>query len=138
MEDFGPKLVCIKGESNVVADAMRRLDTKEVNWFEEGTRDLHVIARGLADLKKQTNRQLNKKVPDLISLAEYYGVNTLDNEVNALQFKLIQAEQQKDKQLLEKARTSSANYQVKDFLGGRKKHQLICLNYKRAVPTSLQ
>eukprot|EP00957_Ditylum_brightwellii_P111355 8493214-Ditylum_brightwellii.AAC.1 len=76
---------------------MSRLETKELNWFEEGTRDLHTIAKGLADLKKQTIRQLNKKVPDLITLAEYFGADTLDNEVYPLQFKLIQAGQQKDK-----------------------------------------
>ena len=61
IEDFGPKLVYIKGESNVVAE--------ELSWFEKGTRDLHTIAKGLADLKKQINSQLNKKVPDLITLA---------------------------------------------------------------------
>eukprot|EP00957_Ditylum_brightwellii_P052555 3985083-Ditylum_brightwellii.AAC.1 len=66
------------------------------------------------------------------------GVDALDDEVYLLQFKLIQAEQQKDKQLLEKARTSSASYQVKDFLGGRNKYQLICLNDKIVVPKSLQ
>eukprot|EP00957_Ditylum_brightwellii_P123295 9400714-Ditylum_brightwellii.AAC.1 len=117
---------------------MSRLETKEINWFEEGTRDLHAIAKGIADLKKQTNRQLNKKVPDLITLAEYYGVDTLDDEVYLLQLKLIQAEQQKDKQLLETARTSSANYQVKNFLGDGKNHQLICQNDKIVVPKSLQ
>eukprot|EP00957_Ditylum_brightwellii_P002278 175124-Ditylum_brightwellii.AAC.1 len=56
MEDFGPKFVYIKGESNVVADAMSRLETRELNWLEEGTRNLYAIAKGLADLKKQTNR----------------------------------------------------------------------------------
>eukprot|EP00957_Ditylum_brightwellii_P151493 11536748-Ditylum_brightwellii.AAC.1 len=101
---------------------MSRLETKELNWLEEETRDLHVIAKGLADLKKQTNRQLNKKVPDLITSAENCGVDTLDDEVYPLQFKLVQAEQQKDKQLLEKTRTSSANYKVKDLLVGRKKY----------------
>eukprot|EP00957_Ditylum_brightwellii_P157891 12018379-Ditylum_brightwellii.AAC.1 len=65
IEDFGPKLVYIKGGSIAVADAMSRLESKELNWFEEGTRGLHVIAKGLADLKKQTNRQLSKKAPDL-------------------------------------------------------------------------
>eukprot|EP00957_Ditylum_brightwellii_P154402 11749408-Ditylum_brightwellii.AAC.1 len=79
IEDFGPKLVYVKGESNVGADAMSRLETKELNLFEERTRDLHAIAKGLADLKKRSNRQLNKKVPDLITLAEYYGSDTLDN-----------------------------------------------------------
>eukprot|EP00957_Ditylum_brightwellii_P079929 6079218-Ditylum_brightwellii.AAC.1 len=82
--------------------------------------------------------QLNKKVPDLIILAEYCGVDTVDDEVYPLQFKLIQTEQQKVKQLLEKAKTSSANYKTKDFLGGRKKCQLISLNDKIVVPKSLQ
>eukprot|EP00957_Ditylum_brightwellii_P032899 2494229-Ditylum_brightwellii.AAC.1 len=111
LEDFGPKLVYIKGESNVVADAMGRLEAQELNWFEKGTRELYTIDKGLVDLKKQANRQLNKKVPDLITLAKYYGIDTLDDEVYPLQFKLTQAEQQKVKQLLEKARSSSANYQ---------------------------
>eukprot|EP00957_Ditylum_brightwellii_P193123 14704214-Ditylum_brightwellii.AAC.1 len=96
---------------------MSRLETKELNLFEEGTGDLHGTAKGFADLKKQTNRELNRKVPDLITLAEYSGVGTLYDEVYPLQFKIILAEQQKDKKLLEKARTSSVNYQVKDFLG---------------------
>eukprot|EP00957_Ditylum_brightwellii_P031592 2395602-Ditylum_brightwellii.AAC.1 len=109
---------------------MSRLETKDINWLEEGTRDLHAIVKGLADLKKQTNRHLNKKVPNLITLAEYYEVGTLDDEVHPLQLKLIQAEQQKDKLLVEKARVSSTNSQVKQFLGDRKKHQLICLNDK--------
>eukprot|EP00957_Ditylum_brightwellii_P142444 10852418-Ditylum_brightwellii.AAC.1 len=60
---------------------MRRLETKDSNWFKEGTRDLHTITKGLADLKKQTYRQLIKKVPGLITLAEYYGADTLDDDV---------------------------------------------------------
>eukprot|EP00957_Ditylum_brightwellii_P201414 15325528-Ditylum_brightwellii.AAC.1 len=90
---------------------MSRIETKELNWFEEGINNLHSIVNGLAELKKQTNIQLNKKVPNLITLAEYYGMDTSDDKVYPLQFKLIQAKQQKEKQLLEKARTSAANYQ---------------------------
>eukprot|EP00957_Ditylum_brightwellii_P057809 4383764-Ditylum_brightwellii.AAC.1 len=112
---------------------MSRLETKEVNWFEEGTRALHDIAKGLSDLKKQTNMHLNKKVTELITLVEYNVVDTLDDEVYLLQFKLIQAEQQQDKYLLEKARISSTNYKDKGF----KKQQLICLNDKVVVPKSL-
>eukprot|EP00957_Ditylum_brightwellii_P098005 7464508-Ditylum_brightwellii.AAC.1 len=99
---------------------MSRLEAKELYWLEEETRYLHAIAKGLADLKKQTNGELNKKVPDLITLAENYWMEALDDEVYPLQFKLIQAEQQKDKQLLEKSRTSSVNYKVKDFLGAER------------------
>eukprot|EP00957_Ditylum_brightwellii_P069457 5274245-Ditylum_brightwellii.AAC.1 len=60
---FWTKLIYIKGENNVAADAMIRLETKEFHWLEEGTSDLHTIAKGLTDRKKQTNRQLSKKVP---------------------------------------------------------------------------
>ena len=81
IEDFGSKLVYIKGENNVVADAISRLETKELNWLEEGTRDLHAIAKGLVDLKKQTNRQLNKTVPDLITLAKNYRTDAFDDEI---------------------------------------------------------
>eukprot|EP00957_Ditylum_brightwellii_P039323 2975044-Ditylum_brightwellii.AAC.1 len=115
-----------------MANGHRRL------WTKTRASDLHAIAKGLEDLKKQISMQLNKKVPDLITLSEYYEMDTLDDEMYSLQFKLIQVEQQKDKQLLEKARTSSVNYKVKDFLGGGKKHQLMCLNEKIAVLKSLQ
>eukprot|EP00957_Ditylum_brightwellii_P139844 10655878-Ditylum_brightwellii.AAC.1 len=60
---------------------MSRLETKELNWLEEGTRDLHVIAKGLAYLKKQTNIQLNKKVPEIITSAGNYWADTLDDKV---------------------------------------------------------
>eukprot|EP00957_Ditylum_brightwellii_P172449 13128990-Ditylum_brightwellii.AAC.1 len=117
---------------------MSRLKTKALYWLEEGTRDLYDIAKGLADLKKQINRKLNKKVHDLITLAENYGADTLNDEVHTLQFKLIQVEQQKDKQFLEKESTSAANSKVKDFLRSRKKCQLICLNDKIVVSKNLQ
>eukprot|EP00957_Ditylum_brightwellii_P009514 718154-Ditylum_brightwellii.AAC.1 len=67
------------------------------NWLKEGTSNIHAIAKGLEDLKKQVNRQLNKKVPDLITLAENYGPDTLDDEVYPLNFMPIQAEQLQDK-----------------------------------------
>ena len=51
IEDFGPELIYIKGNDNVVADAMSRLDTtaKEVNILEKYL-DLHIVAKGLARL----------------------------------------------------------------------------------------
>eukprot|EP00957_Ditylum_brightwellii_P000152 11385-Ditylum_brightwellii.AAC.1 len=63
---------------------MNRLETKELNWLEEGTRDVHTITKGLAGLKKQPNRQLNKKIPGLFTLAEYYGKYTMDDDVYPL------------------------------------------------------
>ena len=140
IEDFGPELIYIKGDNNIVADAMSRLDTeaKELNWFEQGTGNIYDIAQGLATCEKQSIKALNKKATDLYTLAALYGSEELNEEIYPLKFKLIQVEQQKDRKLLELARTSNAHYQVKDFLRDRKKHQLICLNNKIVVPTSLQ
>eukprot|EP00957_Ditylum_brightwellii_P159655 12152654-Ditylum_brightwellii.AAC.1 len=106
IEDFGPELVYIKGNDNVVADAMRS--------------------------------HLQKKVPDLYTIADYYGIEQLSEGIYHVQLKLLQAEQQKDKKLLKKAKPSNANYKVKNFLGCDQKYQLMCLNNKIVVLTSLQ
>ena len=55
IEDFGPELTYIKGNDNVVADAMSRLDTtaKEVNILEKCL-DLHIVAKGMARLDKKS------------------------------------------------------------------------------------
>jgi hypothetical protein len=51
IEDFGPEIIYIKGNDNVVIDAMSRLDTtaKEVNILEQYL-DFHIVAKGLARL----------------------------------------------------------------------------------------
>ena len=53
IEDFGPELIYIKGNDNVVADAISRLDTTAatVNIIEAYL-DLYTIAKGLAKLDK--------------------------------------------------------------------------------------
>ena len=55
IEDFGPEIIYIKGNDNVVADAMSRLDTtaKEVNILEKCL-DLHIVAKGMARLDKKS------------------------------------------------------------------------------------
>eukprot|EP00957_Ditylum_brightwellii_P121189 9242485-Ditylum_brightwellii.AAC.1 len=63
------------------------------------------------------NRLLCKKAPDLYTIADHCGNEQLPEDIFPVQFKLLQIEQQKDKKLLEKAKTSKANYKVKDFLG---------------------
>ena len=92
----------------------------------------------MARLDKKINRLFTKKDPDMYTIANYYGTEQLSEDIFPVQFKLLQAEQQKDKKLIEKAKTSKATYKVKDFLGGGKKRQLICLKDKIVVPISLQ
>eukprot|EP00957_Ditylum_brightwellii_P142660 10869472-Ditylum_brightwellii.AAC.1 len=48
------------------------------------------------------SRYLNKKVPDLITIAEHYGHGQLQEDIYPDQFKMTQTEQQKDKKLIEK------------------------------------
>ena len=59
IDNFGPELSYIKGNDNVAADAMSRLDTtaKEVNILEKYL-DLHIVAKGMARLDKKINRLL--------------------------------------------------------------------------------
>ena len=74
----------------------------------------------MAKLDGKTNRLLTKKAPDLYSIVDYYGNKQLSEDIFPVWFKLLQTEQQKDKKLLEKAKTSKAIYKVKAFLGGGK------------------
>ena len=63
IEDFGPEIIYIKGNDNVVADVMSRLDTtaKEVNILEKYL-DLHIVAKGLAKLDKTLTSFLQRKL----------------------------------------------------------------------------
>eukprot|EP00957_Ditylum_brightwellii_P013053 985634-Ditylum_brightwellii.AAC.1 len=91
IEDFGPELIYIKGNGNVVADVMSR---------------------------QNINRMLKKKAPDLYTIADCYDNEQLSEDIYPVQFKLLQIEQWTDKKLIEKVKTSKAGYKVKDFLGG--------------------
>eukprot|EP00957_Ditylum_brightwellii_P055502 4205938-Ditylum_brightwellii.AAC.1 len=117
IEDFGPELIYMKGNDNVVANAMSRLDTTvtELNILEKYL-NLCIVAKGLAKLDKKINKLLHKKAPGLYTIAEYYGNEQLQEDIYIVQFKLLQIEQQKGKKLIEKAKASKAEYKVKDFL----------------------
>ena len=110
LEEFGPQLNYIKGEKNIVADALSRLD--------------------IADTKLD-----NDKVE-----AECFGLSKSDlpTDIFPVQFKLIQAEQQKDKKLLTDVKNNKDKYSVKSFHGGGKSRTLICHNDKIVVPVTLQ
>ena len=52
----------------------------------------------MARLDKKINKLLTKKAPDLYTIADYYGNEQLSEDIFPVQFKLLQAEQQKDMQ----------------------------------------
>ena len=118
-EEYGPKLEYIKGQKNVVADALSRLDLEPP---VESECDPTVLEH-----------------PTTRALAEAFG-HTRDEEHESdipVSFKLIQKEQQTDKSLLQKARKSD-KYQIHSFRGGGKDRHLVCYQDKICVPKRLQ
>ena len=111
LEEYGPELDYVKGESNIVADALSRLD-----------------------LEPQIK---NNETQSLHQMAELYGVDDIPEDAYPLDYTLIRAEQQKDKELLQEA-TTDPNYTIKSFRGGEKVRSLICYKGKILVPKSLR
>lgn len=116
LEEFGPQLNYIQGHKNIVADALSRLD------IDQG----------------KSNSNQNNTTTDQ---AECFGLGKDDlpaSDIYPVQFKLLQAEQQLDKQLLSTAKKDNKNYTIKAFCGGGKTRHLICYKGKICIPTSLQ
>ena len=111
IEEYGPELIYLKGKSNIVADALSRLDILNESF---------------------TNNKIE-------SMAEEYGqdLTDLSNDSYPLNYKTIMIHQQKDKELLELTK-SQPHYHLKSFLGGRKKIMVICKNNKIVMPKTLQ
>jgi len=114
LEEFGPTFIYIKGERNIVADALSRLDTNN----------------------QPSN---NMKPPTQPRLAEALGFEEADLPRNAfpLKFSTIQHQQQKDTKLVQLS-TSNPDYHLMAFRGGDKDVELICYKGKIAIPSSLQ
>ena len=116
MEEYSPELIYVPGKTNIVADALSRLnlDNQEPesnnpliqNAIQAGTEHLHSLS----------------EVPE---------------DSFPLTYKLIASEQQKDKDLLCQLK-NNPSYIVKKFHGGGKTRALITLNDKIVLPTSLQ
>ena len=110
IEEFGPKIIYVKGSKNDVAYALSRLPKTES----------HV-----------TDSKITREY-----LAECYGLDKLDSDTFPLNYKLIDKFQQKDHILADKLKR--AIYQKETFCGGGKELQLICKNGKIVIPAALQ
>ena len=110
LEEYGPELQYIKGEKNIVADALSRLNIED----DQVTQDIQYLAEAFGLDKKE--------IPD---------------EFFPLQYKRIQKEQQSDKELLEKLKTHP-KYTLKTFRGGGKTRHLIVKDGKIVLPKTLQ
>ena len=115
LEEFGPELHYVQGNKNVVADALSRLNIQP------------------SSTPPQTPHEL------LLTQAELFGASksSLPSDIFPVQFKLLQAEQSKDKLLLASVKTNS-QFHFKAFRGGGKSRTLICRQDKIVVPATLQ
>ena len=115
LEEYSPNIVYVKGEKNIVADALSRLEMESPST-------------------SPSNDALWMNNADLFGNEEELPTN-----LYPLSFKLIAAEQQKDKDLLARAKADTTDkYHVRSFRGGGKVRTVLCLNDKILVPKSLQ
>ena len=108
IEEYGPTLQYIKGNKNVLADALSRLD--------------------ISTDTIQTTEQMAQAVA--------LDKNDLPDNACPLKYKLIEKAQKQDKYI--QTIQYKDNYTSKSFRGGGKEYSLICHNDKILVPTILQ
>ena len=112
LEEFGPELQYIKGDKNIVADALSRLGlTKESSIPTSVTQNAELFGSTKQDLP---------------------------NNLFPVQLKLIQEHQQKDSNLLDSAKADTEHFKLKSFHGGGTSRTLICFNNKIVIPVTLQ
>ena len=115
IEEYSPELIYLKGQTNIVADALSRL---ELATPEISNEDMH----------------------DMQYLADNFGLedDDLPEDVYPLQYKLIAKHQNQQKELFIKLNKQQDGYHLKSFCGGGKKRNLICRNEKIIIPKTLQ
>jgi hypothetical protein len=114
IEEYSPDLRYIKGELNVPADALSRLEIENPIMAE---------AHFTEALR-----------------SEYYALGDEDLPETAypLYYALLGKEQSKDTKLLTEVKKPNSPYLIQSFTGGGKTRDLICFKNKIVVPKSLQ
>ena len=110
IEEYGPELIYIKGEKNVVADALSRLATKD------------------------------NPLPNIEFISDQFGFDDQDltKDMYPLKFKTIQKYQELDETLMKKL-TKDSNYKLTAFHGGENTEiDLITKDEKIVIPEKLQ
>ena len=112
IEEYGPEIKYIKGENNIVADALSRLDIDETNPTME-----YEITNDM--------------------LAERYDISKLSDNEHPVTFRTIEKHQKKDRTLINKLKTNK-NYTLKTFRGGEKSYDLVLRHDKIVIPSTLK
>jgi hypothetical protein len=115
IEEYSPELVYLKGQTNIVADALSRLELATSEISNEEMHDTHYLADnfGLED-------------------------DDLPEDIYPLQYKFIATHQNQQKDLFIKLNKQQDGFHLKSFCGGGKKRSLICRNEKIVIPNTLQ
>src|SRR5210317_1941473 len=119
IEEYSPDLKYRKGEKNIVADALSRLNLTQLPRNEgffttEVEADLYCYAK----TKKQVQQEEEEHCP--------------------LTYQLIGKEQSKDVKLMSLATAKMKGYNIATFLAADKKWDLICYGQKIVIPKILQ
>jgi hypothetical protein len=115
IEEYSPELIYVKGETNIVADALSRLDLATSDTSPSDMHDMQYLA-------------------DNFSLED----DDLPDDAYHLQYKLIAKHQNQQKDLFVKLNKQHDGFHLKSFCGGGKKRILICRNEKIVIPKTLQ
>ena len=146
LEEFSPELIYIKGQNNVIADALSRLDkttdslTKPISKLN-GT-DFFTKPFSKSNGTDNSTKPISESVtkPHMDLLAELYALeeDDLPEDAFPITYSNILKHQQKDKKLL-KLFKSSKVLKFKEFHGGGRSFKLICNNENKIVmPQALQ
>ncbi len=126
LEEFGLTLKYIKGENNVVADALSRLEKEQE------------VANTLCTLDILTDEELEDQYPDDLADEEMFAFEDDEQPKNyPLNYTAIEAGQEKDKKLQAQYRKSKL-FTKKDFRVGERDVSLIVREGKICVPENLQ
>ena len=114
IEEYSPKILYIKGEKNVVADALSRLELKDIPQGSPTLESFYAIFEAW-----------NTDKADLYTK-------------HPLTYKQLQIAQLKDKAIKKILHMDNTLYQMQDFHGGGKTISLVCFKGKIVVPSRLQ
>jgi len=115
IEEYSPDLQYIKGENNVVADALSRLPQQSISCQDSLDSFYSIVECHKSDQKK-----------------------TLPHDFHPLSYVHLETAQKRDPQLKKELLQKNSKYQLKDFHGGGTSRSLICYNNKIVVPKHLQ
>ena len=113
IEEYGPEIRYIKGEHNIVADALSRLDKIEDNVPATSPEAYY-------------------------SLFEDFGIQDKDLTSNPLTYSQLDKAQQADSEIKKILAMDKTLYHLKNFHGGGKSRMLVCYKDKIVVPKLIQ